>query len=50
VLIASTLAACGIATIRLPLFVLGEILVASAGFAILLDFAKVPVFKRLKIV
>jgi H+-transporting ATPase len=50
VLIASTLAACGIATIRLPLFVVGEILVASAGFAILLDFAKVPVFKRLKIV
>jgi H+-transporting ATPase len=49
VLIASTLAASGIAMTRLPLFVVGEILVAAAAFAFILDFAKVPVFKRLKI-
>ena len=49
VLIASTLAACGIAMTRLPLFVVGEILVAAAAFAFILDFAKVPAFKRLKI-
>jgi H+-transporting ATPase len=49
VLIASTLAVCGIAMTRLPLFVVGEILAAAAAFAFILDFAKEPVFKRLKI-
>jgi H+-transporting ATPase len=48
-LIASTLATCGIAMAPLPIFVVGGILVAAAVFAFLLDFAKVPVFKRLKI-
>jgi H+-transporting ATPase len=50
VLIASTLATCGIAMTPLPILVVGGILVAAAVFAFLLDFAKVPVFKRLKIV
>ena len=49
VLIASTLAVCGIAMTPLPLFVVGEILAAAAAFAFILDFAKEPVFKRLKI-
>jgi H+-transporting ATPase len=48
-LIASTLATCGIAMTPLPIFVVGGILVAAAVFAFLLDFAKVPVFKRLRI-
>ncbi len=48
-LIASTLATCGIAMAPLPTFVVGGILVAAAVFAFLLDFAKVPVFKRLRI-
>jgi H+-transporting ATPase len=49
VMIASTLATCGIAMTPLPIFVVGGILVAAAVFAFLLDFAKVPVFKRLRI-
>jgi H+-transporting ATPase len=48
-LIASTLATCGIAMTPLPIFGVGEILLAAAVFAIILDFAKVPVFKRLRI-
>jgi H+-transporting ATPase len=48
-LIASALATCGIAMSPLPILVVGGILVATAVFAFLLDFAKVPVFKRLKI-
>jgi H+-transporting ATPase len=48
-LIASTLATCGIAMAPLPIFVLGETLVGAAAFAFVLDFAKVPVFQRLKI-
>ena len=47
--IASTLATCGIAMTRLPLFVVGGIFVAAAAFALILDLVKVPVFKRLKI-
>jgi H+-transporting ATPase len=50
VLIASTLAICGIAMSPLPLFVVGGILAAAAVFAFVLDFAKVPMFNRLKIV
>jgi H+-transporting ATPase len=49
VLIASTLATCGIAMTPLPVFVVGGILAAAAVFALVLDFAKVPVFTRLKI-
>jgi H+-transporting ATPase len=48
-LIASTLAACGIGMTRLPLMVVLVILASAAAFAFIVDFAKVPVFKRLKI-
>jgi H+-transporting ATPase len=48
-LIVSTLATFGIAMAPLPLFVVGGVLVAAVIFAFILDFAKVPVFKRLKI-
>jgi len=48
-LIASTLATCGIAMTPVPTFVVGGALVAAAAFAFILDFAKVPVFKRLSI-
>jgi H+-transporting ATPase len=49
VLIASTLATGGIAMTPLPVFVMGGTLVAAAVFAFILDFAKVPVFHRLRI-
>jgi H+-transporting ATPase len=49
VLIASTLAICGIAMAPLPIFVVGGILAATAVFAFILDVAKIPVFKRLRI-
>jgi len=49
VLIASTLATCGIAMSPLPMPVVAGIFVAAVAFAFLLDFAKVPVFKRLRI-
>jgi H+-transporting ATPase len=48
-LIGSTLAILGIAMTPLPIPVLGAILVAAALFAFIVDFAKVPVFKRLSI-
>jgi H+-transporting ATPase len=48
-LIASTLATCGIAMAPLPALVVGGTLVAAAVFAFLLDLAKVPVFNRLRI-
>jgi H+-transporting ATPase len=48
-LIASTLATCGMAMAPLPVFVVGGTLVAAVVFAVILDFAKVPVFKRLGI-
>ncbi|MGA3024090.1 MAG: HAD-IC family P-type ATPase [Bryobacteraceae bacterium] len=48
-LIASTLAICGVAMAPVPAFVVGGTLVAAAVFAFLLDLAKVPVFKRLRI-
>src|ERR1035438_7720091 len=44
VLIAATLATCGIGMTPLPLLAVGGILVAAAVFAFLVDFAKVPVF------
>jgi H+-transporting ATPase len=48
-LIASSLAICGIAMAPLPMFVVGAILLAAVIFAFLLDFVKIPVFNRLKI-
>ncbi len=48
-LIASVLATCGIAMTPLPIFVVAGILVAAAVFAFVVDFAKVPVFNRLRI-
>jgi H+-transporting ATPase len=49
VLIASTLATGGIAMASLPVLVVGGTLAAAAVFAFLVDFAKVPVFTRLRI-
>jgi H+-transporting ATPase len=49
VLIASTLATFGIAMAPLPILLVGEILVTAAVFAFILDVAKVPVFKLLRI-
>jgi len=48
-LIASTLATCGIAMSPLPILVVGGTLVSAAAFAFLVDFAKAPLFNRLKI-
>ena len=48
-LIASTLATCGVAMAPLPISLVGGIFVAAAVFAFIVDFAKVPVFNRLKI-
>jgi H+-transporting ATPase len=48
-LIAATLAAWGIAMAPLPILVVGGTLVAAAVFAFIVDFAKVPLFNRLKI-
>jgi H+-transporting ATPase len=48
-LIASTLATCGIAMTPLPVLAVGGTLVATAVFAFIVDFAKVPLFSRLKI-
>jgi H+-transporting ATPase len=49
ILIASTLAVKGIAMTPLPVWVVGGTLAAAAVFAIILDFVKVPVFRRLSI-
>ncbi len=49
-LIASTLATFGIAMTPVPVVFVGGTLVAAAVFAFVLDFAKVPVFRRLGIV
>jgi len=48
-LIASTLATWGIAMTPLPILVVAETLLGAAVFAFIVDFAKVPVFKRLGI-
>jgi H+-transporting ATPase len=50
VLIASTLANRGLAMARLPLVVIGAMLAGAVAFAFLVDFVKVPVFRRLEIV
>jgi len=48
-LIASTLATRGMGMTALPIFMTGAVLVAAAIFAFMVDFAKVPVFRRLGI-
>jgi len=50
ILIISTLVTRGIAMSPLSIFVVGGTLVGAAVFTFILDFAKVPVFKRLGIV
>ena len=49
VAIASAQAAFGIAMTPLPALAVGGILFAAAVFAFVMDFAKVPVFSRLRI-
>jgi H+-transporting ATPase len=49
ILIASTLAVGGIAMTGLPALIVGGTLAAAIAFAVLLDFVKVPVFRRLGI-
>jgi H+-transporting ATPase len=49
VLIASTLAVGGIAMTPLPAWIVAGTLAAAAAFALMLDFVKVPVFRRLRI-
>ena len=48
-LIASTLATCGIAMTALPVPLVAGTLVSAAAFAFILDIPKVPVFRRLGI-
>ncbi|MGD1030794.1 MAG: HAD-IC family P-type ATPase [Opitutaceae bacterium] len=48
-LIASTLAVCGIAMAPLPLALVAGTFVSAAAFAFILDLPKVPVFRRLGI-
>jgi H+-transporting ATPase len=47
VTLACVLAAAGLAMAPLPLAEIAAVVAASAAFAVLLDFAKVPVFRRL---
>jgi H+-transporting ATPase len=49
VLIASTLSVAGIAMKPLPILIVAVTLAAAIAFAIVFDFVKVPVFRRLKI-
>jgi len=49
VLIASTLAACGIVMTALPVILVASTLAAAVAFAFVLDVAKLPVLKRLRI-
>jgi len=48
-LIATTLATCGIAMAPLPIFVVAGILIAAVVFAFIMDFVKVEVFNHLGI-
>jgi H+-transporting ATPase len=48
-LIASTLGVGGIAMTPLPALMVAGTLTAAAAFAVILDFVKVPVFRRLRI-
>jgi H+-transporting ATPase len=49
ILIASTLSIGGIAMPPLPAWIVAGVLAAAAGFAFILDFAKTPVFRHLRI-
>ena len=49
ILIASILAVGGIAMTPLPILVVGGTFAAAIAFAVILDFVKVPVFRRLGI-
>jgi H+-transporting ATPase len=49
VLIVVVLATRGIAMASLPLFAVGEILMAAAVFSVILDFVKAPLFRSLRI-
>jgi H+-transporting ATPase len=49
ILIASTLAICGIAMAPLPVLVVAGTLVAAIAFTFILDLLKVPLFHRLRI-
>src|ERR1017187_7146411 len=49
ILIASTLATWGIAMTALPISMVGGVFMAAVAFAFILDFAKVPVLRHLKI-
>jgi H+-transporting ATPase len=49
VLIASTLAICGILMTPLPISVVAATLVGAVAFAFIVDAAKGPIFRRLKI-
>jgi H+-transporting ATPase len=49
ILITSTLAIAGIAMAPLPVATVAGVLVAAATFALLMDFIKVPLFRRLQI-
>jgi H+-transporting ATPase len=48
-LIASTLAVTGLAMAPLPVWTVAAVLAAAAAFAVILDFVKVPAFRRLQI-
>jgi H+-transporting ATPase len=48
-LIASVLAIAGIAMTALPVAMVAGALVAAVVFAVLMDFIKVPLFRRLRI-
>ena len=47
--IASTLAACGVAMSGVPVMMIAGLFVAAVIFAFALDFAKVPVLRRLSL-
>jgi H+-transporting ATPase len=49
VLVASTLAVCGIAMAPISIVVVGGLFTGAVGFAFAVDLAKVPVLRRLKI-
>ena len=49
VLIAATLAGCGWLMTPLPLWLMGGVIAGAMVFAVLMDFVKVPVFRRLRI-
>jgi H+-transporting ATPase len=50
ILIASSLSIAGIAMSPLPVWLVAGTLASAAAFAFVLDFVKVPVFRRLKII